>query len=508
MTANLYTALMGAHAASDRPAVVERGGRVWTYADLDRESGRFANRLAERGVRPGHRVVVKTGKSVATLLTYLAAARAGAVFLPLNTAYTPAEVDYFVGDAEPRLLICDPSEHAALQPIARAKGAAIETLDAQGAGSWVAGIDAAPAAFAPVSLEEDATAVILYTSGTTGRSKGAMLTVGNLASNAATLIEYWRIAPDDRLLHALPIYHAHGLFVAVNTTLMAGARMLFHPKFDAGAVIADLPDATTMMGIPTFYTRLLALPDFGRELVAHMRLFVSGSAPLSAETHREFSARTGHAILERYGMSETGMNTSNPYDGDRVPGSVGFPLPGIEIRIADAGDRTKEMSQGEVGMVEVRGPNVFKGYWRNPEKTAAELHADGFFTTGDLGFRDGRGYIFLVGRQKDMIISGGLNVYPAEVEALIDELPGVAESAVIGCPHPDFGEAVTAVVVARKEVALGEDAVLAALSEKLARFKQPKRVLFADELPRNAMGKVQKKALREKYRSLYVSNPE
>lgn len=502
--ANLYSALMGGKSGSDRVAIAMRDGRKWTYADLDRDSARFANRLVARGVKPGDRVAVHAEKSVPALLTYLAVVRAGAVFLPLNTAYTPAELDYFLGDAEPRVLICDPSEKDVLAPIARAKGvAALETLGPDGEGTWAAGFDKESASFAPVDLSDSDTAVILYTSGTTGRSKGAMLTVKNLSSNAATLIDYWRITGDDKLLHALPIYHAHGLFVGVNTTLMAAGQMLFHPKFDANDVIADLPNATTMMGIPTFYTRLLLQKPFTRELIKHMRLFVSGSAPLSAETHREFSARAGHNILERYGMSETGMNTSNPYDGDRVPGSVGFPLPGITIRVTDPATRA-DIEDGAVGMVEVKGPNVFKGYWRNPEKTKAELHEDGFFTTGDLGYRDARGYIFLVGRDKDLIITGGLNVYPAEIEAAIDEMPEVAESAVIGCPHGDFGEAVTAVISLRDGKMLDEATVVARLRDKLARFKQPKRVLFMKSLPRNTMGKVQKNVLREQNKALYA----
>jgi malonyl-CoA/methylmalonyl-CoA synthetase len=502
---NLYSALIGDKTTSNRVAISMRDGQSFTFADLDRDSARMANRLVARGVKPGDRVAVHTEKSVAALLTYLAVIRAGAVFLPLNTAYTPAELDYFLGDAEPRVLICDPSEVDVLRPIAKAKGvAAVETLGPAGEGTWTADLARESDKFALVRLTENDTAVILYTSGTTGRSKGAMLTIRNLASNAATLIDYWRITKEDRLLHALPIYHAHGLFVGANTSLMVGAEMLYHAKFDAADILADLPNATTMMGIPTFYTRLLAQKAFTKELVAHMRLFVSGSAPLSAETHREFSARTGHNILERYGMSETGMNTSNPYDGDRVPGSVGFPLPGITIRVTDPTTRA-DLPDGAVGMVEVKGPNVFKGYWRNSEKTRADLHEDGFFTTGDLGFRDARGYIFLVGRDKDLIITGGLNVYPAEIEAAIDEMPEVAESAVISCPHADFGEAVTAVISLRDGASLDEATVIRRLADKLAKFKQPKRVLFTKALPRNTMGKVQKNVLREENKALYAS---
>jgi len=345
-------------------------------------------------------------------------------------------------------------------------------------------------------------ASIIYTSGTTGRSKGAMLSHGNLASNAAALRDAWRFTADDRLLHALPIFHTHGLFVATNITLMAGGSLLFLPRFDLADMMRLLPKATAMMGVPTFYTRLLSRPDFTRELVAHMRLFVSGSAPLSAETHKEFQERTGHAILERYGMTETSMNTSNPYDGERIPGSVGLALPGVEIRITDP-ETGAALPQGEVGMIEVRGPNVFQGYWRMPEKTRAEFREDGFFVSGDLGYIDPRGYVFISGRGKDLIISGGFNVYPAEVEAAIEALPGVAECAVIGAPHADFGEAVVAVVTPRPGATLEEKAMIAALGGELAKYKLPKRIYVADSLPRNAMGKVQKNELREKHKATF-----
>jgi len=376
------------------------------------------------------------------------------------------------------------------------------TLDADGAGTLAEAARAMPAALATADRRCEDLAAILYTSGTTGRSKGAMLTHGNLASNAETLVSAWRFTAADVLIHALPIFHTHGLFVASNVALLSGATMLFLPRFDPDAIFRLMPRATTLMGVPTFYVRLLRDERLTRGATAHMRLFVSGSAPLLAETHREWHARTGHAILERYGMTETNMNTSNPYEGERIPGSVGLPLPGVEIRVTDP-QSGEPLGPGEI---EVRGPNVFKGYWRMPEKTAAEFRADGFFITGDLGRTDSAGYLRIVGRGKDLIISGGLNVYPKEVEAEIDVVPGVVESAVIGVPHPDFGEAVVAVVVrAAEAAALDEPAIVAVMQDRLARFKLPKRVVFVDELPRNAMGKVQKNALREDYAGLFAA---
>jgi len=425
--------------------------------------------------------------------------RAGAVYLPLNSAYTASEIRYFLGDAEPTLFICRPESAAEMQVVAAEAGVPrVETLGSNGEGSLMEAARAQPPAFEDVERTRDDLAAILYTSGTTGRSKGAMLSHGNLASNAEVLRDNWRFTPEDRLLHALPIFHTHGLFVATNVTLMAGSSLIFLPTFNANEIVRLLPQATVMMGVPTFYTRLLARDDFGRDLVAHIRLFVSGSAPLSAETHKEFGVRTGHAILERYGMTETNMNTSNPYDGDRIPGAVGLPLPGVEIRIADP-QTGQAVPDGEVGVIEIRGPNVFKGYWRMPEKTREEFREDGFFISGDLGRIDDRGYIWIVGRAKDLIISGGFNVYPAEVEAAIEALPGVTECAVIGVPHADFGEGVVAVVTPKPGAILEEKTILAALANELAKFKQPKRVFIATELPRNAMGKVQKKDLREQH---------
>ncbi len=400
--------------------------------------------------------------------------------------------------------MCDPARRDALAPVAEGAGVAqVGTLDADGAGTMAAEAAGQTGDFADVARGPDDLAAILYTSGTTGRSKGAMLSHDNLASNALTLVEHWRFTADDVLIHALPVFHTHGLFVATNTVLMAGAAMLFLPKLDPAAILSLMPRATAMMGVPTFYTRLLREPGLTPEATKGMRLFVSGSAPLLAETHRDWQARTGHAILERYGMTETNMNTSNPYEGDRVAGTVGFPLPGVDLRVVDP-ETGRALGPDEVGMIEVRGPNVFRGYWRMPEKTAAEFKADGFFITGDLGKVDGRGYVHIVGRGKDLIITGGYNVYPKEVETEIDALPGVLESAVIGLAHKDFGEGVTAVVVARPGAeAPTEAGILAALESRLAKFKQPKRILFVDELPRNTMGKVQKNLLRDAHKDLY-----
>jgi malonyl-CoA/methylmalonyl-CoA synthetase len=455
-----------------------------------------AHALRAAGVQPGDRVAVQVAKSPQALAVYGAALALGAVFLPLNTAYTAAEVEYFLGNATPRVFLCDPSREAEMAPVAATHGATLLTLGAAGQGSLADAMACQPDHITPEPRGADDLAAILYTSGTTGRSKGAMLTHRNLLSNAETLAALWRFTPDDVLLHALPIFHTHGLFVASNVSLLTGGRMIFLPGFDLDTVLRLLPQATAMMGVPTFYTRLLDDPRFTRDLAAGMRLFISGSAPLLAETHRDFHARTGHRILERYGMTETNMNTSNPYDGDRRAGTVGFPLPGVELRImGDAG----EIAPGEAGGIEVRGPNVFAGYWQMPEKTAEELRPDGWFITGDVGRLDADGYLQIVGRAKDLVISGGFNIYPVEVEAELDAQPGVLESAVIGLPHPDFGEAVFAVLVARPGAVLEVEAVLAGLKDRLARFKQPKAAVVADALPRNTMGKVQKAALRKTY---------
>jgi len=483
-------------------------GRRYAYGDMLDVSARFANALSALGVEPGDRVAAQVEKSVEALMLYLACLRAGAVFLPLNTAYTAAEISYFLEDSQPKLFVCDPARADELTPAARTAGAALETLgvwssDAVSAGSLSDRALAASTEFADIPRGPDDLAAILYTSGTTGRSKGAMLSHENLASNARVLKEAWRFTKADRLLHALPIFHTHGLFVATNVVLLSGASMLFLPRFDPNEVFRLLPNATTMMGVPTFYVRLLQDERLSREATAHMRLFVSGSAPLLADTHRDWQARTGHAILERYGMTETNMNTSNPYEGERAPGTVGFPLTGVDLRIVEP-ETGRALEPDEIGMIEVKGPNVFKGYWRNPQKTREEFRADGFFITGDLGKVDARGYVHIVGRGKDLIITGGYNVYPKEVESEIDAIAGVVESAVIGLPHRDFGEGVTAVVVAKPGAALDEAAIRTTLEARLAKFKCPKRVILVDDLPRNAMGKVQKTVLREAYKALYA----
>jgi malonyl-CoA/methylmalonyl-CoA synthetase len=500
---NLFETIRSRIASPVRTFIIKADGATLSYGDMLDRTGQLANALILAGVEPGDRVAVQVEKSVENFLLYLATLRAGAVYLPLNTAYTLAELDYFIGDAEPKLVVCDPVKRDGLAEIAKKRGvASVETLDAKGRGSLIDAAGKAPKDFADVPRADDDLAAILYTSGTTGRSKGAMLTHRNLSSNAETLREYWRFTDRDILLHALPIYHTHGLFVAGNTIMFAGGAMIFLSKFDADEVMRYLPKATSMMGVPTFYTRLLKHPGLTKAACAHMRLFTSGSAPLLAETHDEFRAKTGHAILERYGMTETNMNTSNPYDGDRIAGTVGFPLPGVDVRIADA-DSGKVLPQGEIGVIEVRGPNVFPGYWRMPDKTRAEFRADGFFITGDVGKIDARGYVHIVGRAKDLIITGGFNVYPKEVESELDALPDVVESAVIGCPHPDFGEGVTAVVVLKKDAIADEKAIIADLEGRLAKFKLPKRVIFVDDLPRNTMGKVQKNVLREQNAKLY-----
>jgi malonyl-CoA/methylmalonyl-CoA synthetase len=507
MSENLFESFRRSFPAdpTTRPFLERPDGSTLSYADLLDLSGRMANVLVGLGVKPGDRVAAQVEKSAEALMVYLAALRAGAVYLPLNTAYTAGELRYFLGDAEPALFVCRPELAEPMRALAGEVGVPrVETLGEERDGSLVEKARAAAPEFADVPRGTDDLAAFLYTSGTTGRSKGAMLSHGNLASNAAALRDSWRFTAEDRLLHALPIFHTHGLFVATNVTLMTGSSMILLPRFDAEETIRLLPKATVMMGVPTFYTRLLSRPDFTRDLVAHMRLFVSGSAPLSAETHREFQDRTGHAILERYGMTETNMNTSNPYDGERIPGSVGFPLPGVEVRVADP-DSGRELPQGEIGMIEIRGPNVFKGYWRMPEKTKAEFRDDGFFVSGDLGFYDERGYLRISGRGKDLIISGGFNVYPAEVEGAIEALPGVAECAVIGVPHPDFGEGVVAVVIPKPGAQLDEREMQKALTSELAKYKLPKRIYVTDSLPRNAMGKVQKKDLRERHKDTFAA---
>lgn len=501
--ANLFSRLFDGLDDPRRLAIETQDGAHISYGDLIARAGQMANVLVARGVKPGDRVAVQVEKSVANIVLYLATVRAGAVYLPLNTAYTLNELDYFIGDAEPSLVVCDPAKAEGLAPVAAKVKAKVETLGPDGKGSLTDAAEKASSEFATVTRAGDDLAAILYTSGTTGRSKGAMLTHDNLASNSLSLVGYWRFTDKDVLIHALPIYHTHGLFVATNVTLFARASMIFLPKLDPDLIIKLMARATVLMGVPTFYTRLLQNPALSHETTKHMRLFISGSAPLLAETHREWSARTGHAVLERYGMTETNMNTSNPYNGERVPGAVGFPLPGVSVRVTEP-ETGKELPREEIGMIEVKGPNVFKGYWRMPEKTKSEFRPDGFFITGDLGKIDGKGYVHILGRGKDLVISGGFNVYPKEIESEIDAMPGVIESAVIGVPHADFGEGVTAVLVCNKGTQITEAAVLKALDGRLAKFKMPKRVFVVDELPRNTMGKVQKNILRETYKDIYA----
>ncbi|MDZ4789763.1 MAG: malonyl-CoA synthase [Hyphomicrobiales bacterium] len=498
---NLYALLVSRFTGASNPAFIVPSGETLSYQELDALVGRYAGALVRLGVKPGDRVTVQIEKSLAGAALYLAALRMGAVYNPLNTAYTASELEYFISDAQPTVLVVAPEKADAISRSALEHGVlAVETLDADDLGSMAAlARDAAP--FASVEqLGENNLAAILYTSGTTGKSKGAMITHGNLISNIAALHEAWAFQPGDVLLHALPIYHVHGLFVALGTALYNASPIIWLPKFDATQVADLLPKATVMMGVPTFYTRLLDEPTFDAALVKHMRLFVAGSAPLLAETHAKFFDRTGHYILERYGMTETGMITSNPYDGARIAGTVGYPLPGVTVRVADA--EGLEMTAGEPGVIEVNGPNVFSGYWRMPQKTCEEFRGDGYFITGDIGVREADGRISIVGRAKDLIITGGFNVYPKEIETEIDAMPGVVESAVVGVPHPDFGEGVIAIVVTNG-AALAEPEIISALKEKLARFKLPKRVFFVTDLPRNAMGKVQKAELRARYAATF-----
>jgi malonyl-CoA/methylmalonyl-CoA synthetase len=471
----------------------------------------MANLLDSLDLPPGSRVAVQVDKSVEALVLYLATLRAGHVFLPLNTAYQGAEMAYFIGDAEPAVVVCSGSNFDWIAPIAQQAGTPhVYTLNADRTGTLLDAAATQPETHTPVARAADALAVVLYTSGTTGRSKGAMLTHGNVLSNARTLKSYWGWVPGDVLVHALPIFHVHGLFVAIHGALLNGSKMLWMAKFDPQQAVARLPQATVFMGVPTLYVRMLAEPGLTREACRHMRLFVAGSAPLLLDTFQAWQARTGHTILERYGMSETAMLTSNPYAPDpryggaseRRGGTVGFPLPGVDLRVCD--DHNQPVPTGEIGGIQVKGPGIFKGYWRMPEKTAAEFTPDGYFKTGDVGRVDAQGYVTIVGRSKDLIISGGYNVYPAEIEGYINDMPGVDESAVVGVPHPDFGEVGVAVVTAQAGATLDPAAIVSALKAQLANFKIPKRCVVVDELPRNTMGKVQKALLRERYQNLFV----
>jgi malonyl-CoA/methylmalonyl-CoA synthetase len=498
MSNPLYEALFAPHEGRDTAFLHLPDGGLLTHAEFIAEANRMANALVGLKVKPGDRVAVHVRKSPEALALYAACLKSGVVFLPLNTAYTPTELEYFVGDSQAALFLCDPDEADELAPIVKAAGCHLHTLAADGSGSFADLAAGQAAVFDAVPRSEDDLAALLYTSGTTGRSKGAMLTQKNLLSNAQALVEAWRFTGQDVLLHALPIFHSHGLFVATNVMLLAGGSMIFLPKFDLDAVMAALPKATSMMGVPTFYTRLLDDDRFTRDLVGHMQLFISGSAPLLAETHERFAARTGHRILERYGMTETSMNTSNPYDGERRAGTVGFPLPGVEVKVCDP-ETGAELAQGEVGVLWVRGANVFKGYWQMPEKTKEEFREGGFFITGDLAWIDRDGYVTIVGRGKDLIISGGFNIYPKEIELFLDAQPGVLESAVIGVPHPDFGETVVAVLVPEKDHVLDVALVEAAVRRELAGFKRPRLFDVVEALPRNTMGKVQKNELRARH---------
>jgi len=472
-------------------------GRILSYGEFFKGAETYASALISKGLEPGDRVAAQVDKSIEVLQLYVGTIIAGGVFLPLNTGYTPAEIEYFLSDATPRIFVCSSKNKEALKPVAdTCSVASLETMDGDGSGSLPELAATQMAGVKAVARSKDDLAAILYTSGTTGRSKGAMLSHDNLWSNAATLRDYWKFTSNDRLIHALPIFHTHGLFVATNVTFAAGSSVDFMAKFDADVVLDAMRKATVLMGVPTFYVRLLRHEKLDKEHTKNMRLFVSGSAPLLAETHDQWQENTGHAILERYGMTETNMNTSNPYDGERRAGTVGFPLPGVEVRIMEG---EQELAKGEIGSIEVRGPNVFKGYWKMPEKTKEELLESGFLITGDLGMIDDQGYVSIIGRSKDLIISGGYNVYPKEIELMIDDVGGVSESAVIGLPHPDFGEGVCAVIVKSADSDLTDVSVMEAITSDLAKYKQPKKIYFVKELPRNAMGKVQKKSLREEY---------
>jgi malonyl-CoA/methylmalonyl-CoA synthetase len=504
---NLFAALRAAFPADlDSTAIEAADGAPlhYTWRDVERGSAMIANLLASLDLPEGARIAVQTEKSVEALLLYLAVLRAGYVYLPLNTAYQQAEIEYFVGNAEPSVVVCTRRNFPWVSRIAFTAGTKhVFTLDDDRTGSLLERAAWMSDEQAIAVKRADELACILYTSGTTGKAKGAMLTHGNMLSNARTLKDHWHWQAGDVLIHALPIFHVHGLFVACHGALLNGSKMLWFSKFDPRAVIARLPDATVFMGVPTLYVRLLGETSFTQEACRRMRLFVCGSAPLLIETFNEFRARTGHTLLERYGMSETVMLTSNPYDGERRGGTVGLPLPGVSVRVRD--DQGRPCAPGEIGGIEVQGPNVFAGYWRMPEKTKEEFTTDGWFKTGDVGRIADDGYVTIVGRSKDLIISGGYNVYPAEVEGFINELPGVAESAVVGVPHPDFGEGVIAVVVPRADAALAAVDIVAALKGKIANFKVPKQVFVANELPRNTMGKVQKNLLREQHKALFAA---
>ncbi|NOX42017.1 MAG: malonyl-CoA synthase [Alphaproteobacteria bacterium] len=495
----LYDHLFAPHAGKPTPFLHLLNGKTISHDEFIQMAGRFANAMTQMGLVPGDRVAIQVEKSPEALAIYAACIQAGLVFLPLNTAYTPTEVSYFIENSGAKLFVCTRGHKKELAGAIKNTDVVLETLNAEGSGTFLAHARDKSEVFTPVGRKGQDLAALLYTSGTTGRSKGAMLTHENLLSNARSLVDIWHYSADDVLLHALPIFHTHGLFVATNVTLFAGGSMIFLPKFDSDVVIEKMLQATAMMGVPTFYTRLVKDPRLTADLTRHMRLFVSGSAPLLAETHLQFEEKTGHRILERYGMTETNMNTSNPYDGERRAGTVGFPLPGVELKITDTATGAT-LPDGEIGVIEVRGPNVFKGYWQMPEKTAEEVRQDGFFITGDLGLIDADGYVQIVGRNKDMIISGGYNIYPREIESLLNDQPEILESAVIGVPHPDYGETVVGVVVANGGSIPDFDQITKTIAKSLARYKLPKKLVVVAELPRNTMGKIQKNLLREKHK--------
>ncbi|SIS93963.1 malonate--CoA ligase [Neptunomonas antarctica] len=500
---NIYKLFQSKFPADTDAVFLEHEHGALLYSQIEERTGHLVWLLAQLGVGKGDRVIMQVDKSPEAVLLYLACLRFGAIFIPLNTAYTAQEVSYFMDDAKPHLMVCRPQEAESVNAEALKLGVPhVMTLDGIGGGTLMEALKEATYSDFIEECNGEDLACILYTSGTTGRSKGAMLSHDNLSSNAKVLHEYWQWEKGDVLLHALPIFHVHGLFVALHCALLNGSKIIFLSKFTQEAIKENIPNATVMMGVPTFYVRLLDDPDFNRDLCKNMRLFVAGSAPLLSETFDAFERVSGHKILERYGMTEAGMITSNPYDGERIPGTVGYPLPGVTARVAD--EAGKEVARGEVGVLEIQGPNIFQGYWCMPEKTAEEFRDDGFFITGDMAIMDEDNRISIVGRAKDLVISGGYNVYPKEVESVIDELEGVKESAVIGVAHPDFGEGVTAVIVRDGTAEVTDKSVIQYLKGKIARFKQPQKIFFVDELPRNAMGKVQKKQLREAYSDIYT----
>ncbi len=503
MANHLYDALFGIHLGKDTPFLILPDDRVITHAEFLAKAAQYAHQITTYGLVAGDRLAVQIGKSANALAVYAACVQAGVIFLPLNTAYTGAEVEYFIDNSGAKLVLCDGEKQADIAPICDRLHARLDIMNADGSGSFDDAARQHPTEFDTVDRAPNDLAAFLYTSGTTGRSKGAMLSHENLLSNSQVLVDHWRFGADDVLLHALPIFHTHGLFVATNVCLLAGCAMRFYAGFDRDLIIRDIPKATSLMGVPTFYTRLLDDPRFDRDLTKNMRLFISGSAPLLAETHIQFEERTGHRILERYGMTETNMNTSNPYDGERRAGTVGHALPGVEIKVCDP-ETGAELPTGEIGVLEVRGPNVFQGYWQMPEKTREELRENGFFITGDLAYIDDRGYVTIVGRSKDLIISGGYNIYPKEIELILDDQAGILESAVVGVPHPDFGETVVAILVPAQGATPDTDTIKTSVEGQLARFKQPRSYQIMDSLPRNTMGKVQKNILREMFKGLFV----